>query len=60
MEETLKILDKLDRKENVYFLIKRYANYAHQIMKNNSMSNSGDMGEVVRITLKKILEDTDK
>lgn len=60
MEEIFRILDKLDRKENIYFIIKKYANRAHQIMKESASSISGDMIDVVKITLKEILQDINK
>ncbi|MCL5674285.1 MAG: hypothetical protein M1501_00880 [Candidatus Omnitrophica bacterium] len=60
MKEIFKILDKLDREENIYLLIKKYSNRAHQIMKSNSSSVSGDMIDVVKITLKEILQEISK
>ena len=60
MEEIFKILDKLDREENLYLLIRKSANRAHQIMKSNSPSISGDMVDVVKSTLKEILQEISK
>ncbi len=60
MEEVLKILDKLDKKENIYLLIKKSASRAHQIMKENSSLISGNMVDVVKVVLKEILQEADK
>lgn len=51
MKEPLKILDKFDRKENIYRLILKYAEKGHQILSQGAASLSEDSLNILDVVL---------
>jgi DNA-directed RNA polymerase subunit K/omega len=60
MEEIFKILDKLDKKENIYIVVKKAAARAHEILNGASSSVAGDTTDVVQTVIKEMTVGEDK
>lgn len=52
MKDPLKILDRFDRKENIYTLILKYAEKGHNILRSGTASISDDSLNILDIVLK--------
>ncbi|MCX7704806.1 MAG: hypothetical protein N2115_00925 [bacterium] len=52
MKDTLKILDKYDKKENIYKLILKYAEKGHSIIASGAGSISDDSLNILNVVLK--------
>ena len=59
MEEIFKILDRLDKKENIYLIVKKAAARAHEILNGASSSVAGDTTNVIQMVIKEmsVIED---
>ncbi|MCM8758686.1 MAG: hypothetical protein NC906_02805 [Candidatus Omnitrophica bacterium] len=54
MKDPLKILDKYDKKENIYKLILKYAEKGHNVLGSGATSISDDSLNILDILLKEV------
>ncbi len=56
MKKSLEILDRIDKKENIYQIILKFADKAHRILTNSTLSGSDDVHDILSAVLKETEE----